>query len=172
MVCRVVVLPAPLARRAKHGGQKPRPHAAVASCQHVLQGGQSGEQTYGLEGSGHAQADNLVRLASHQGDIAEQDAARIGRIITGDQVEHRGFARAVGADDAHNAAFLHGEGYVVHGHQAAESFGDVFQAEQGVHAPSPTFVALVVCAPRSGRVAPCGSTSSPAARRARKARTS
>lgn len=62
----------------------------------------------------------------------------IRRIVACNQVEHRGFARPVGTDDAHDAALLHGEGDVIDRHKTAKGLGHAGKIQQIAHdAPLP-----------------------------------
>ena len=76
---------------------------------HVLVHRQLREDVGALERAAHADAAELVRR--HAGHIApvQHDATCVGTQVTGDQVEQRRFARAVGPDDRADAALGHVE---------------------------------------------------------------
>ncbi|KAG1078100.1 hypothetical protein G6F40_016860 [Rhizopus arrhizus] len=65
----------------------------------------------------------------------ERDRAAAGRQQAGDQVEHRGLAGAVGADQAEDRAFGHGQADVMQHMQAAEALGDGGKLKHGACLP-------------------------------------
>ena len=87
-----------------------------------------------LERAGHAQAGDAV--GPQAGDVApvEEDTAGVERLKPGDQIEQRGFAGAVGADDADDLALVHVERDVGIGGEAAVALGQAFDVEQQAHA--------------------------------------
>ena len=83
------------------------------------------EQLDVLESARNAQAGNAVRRRGAQVVFFEMQAAGGGRIDAADQVEHRGLARAVGADQREHFAAPHLEADAVHRQHAAELHGEV-----------------------------------------------
>ena len=63
----------------------------------------------------------------------EQDLACAGLHKGGNQLEQGGLARAVGADDREDFALLDREADLVHGHQAAITFGYAFDLQDCAH---------------------------------------
>ena len=90
------------------------------------------EQAQLLEAARNAGARHLVRRQAVDARVAKIDVARVGREIAGDQIERRGLAGAVAADQAGDRAGLHVERQVAHGLQAAERFRQRFEPEKGV----------------------------------------
>jgi len=82
---------------------------------------------------------DAVGLQADQGLALEVDLAGAGGEQAGDEVEHRGLAGAVGADEAVDAASGYFEADVLQHVQAAEMLADVTDGQQigllgGVHA--------------------------------------
>ena len=67
----------------------------------------------------------------------EEHAAGVERLEPGDQVEQRGFAGAVGADDADDLALVDVEGDVGVGGEAAVALGHALDVEQQAHGAVP-----------------------------------
>ena len=103
----------------------------------VLGHGEIGEGLELLEGARDAAAGDAV--GPQAGDLAavEEDAAGVGRLEAGDQVEQRRLAGAVGADDAEDLALVDIEGDVGVGGEAAEALGHAFDVEQQAHVRLP-----------------------------------
>jgi hypothetical protein len=91
----------------------------------ILQQGQVRERLQFLEGAPDAEVADPV--GPHGEDVlpVEQDPAAVGSRVAGDQVEQRGLAGAVGADDAEDFAFLDLEGDILVGADAAESLAQM-----------------------------------------------
>src|SRR5438552_2064076 len=72
------------------------------------------------------------RIGPGAGDVAsvEDDAALVGRQITRDEVEDRGLAGPVGADETEDLALPHAELDTVHGADAAEADGEAAHLEE------------------------------------------
>ena len=66
-----------------------------------------GEKMEELEGTGHAHATDLERLAAADALARKAHVAFLRRIETAQHVEQGGLARTVGTDDAHDAALVH-----------------------------------------------------------------
>src|SRR5580692_6855231 len=65
--------------------------------------------------------------------MGERDPALARLVEAGDAVEHRGLAGAVRPDDGGDVAAVRREGQVVHRDEAAESHGEVLEAQQHAH---------------------------------------
>ena len=78
-------------------------------------------------------------VGAQAGDVVavEEDAAGVERLEAGDQVEQRGLAGAVRADDAEDLALVHVEGDVGVGGKAAVALGHALDVEQQAHAVPP-----------------------------------
>ena len=87
---------------------------------HVIQRCHIGEQPDILEGTGDAQAVDLVGGHSLDVDAVDQHATPGGLVHTGKQVENGGLARAVGADEAGDLSGANRNVEAVHGGEAAE----------------------------------------------------
>ena len=61
---------------------------------------------------------------------AEKDRARIWPEVAGNQVENRGLARAVGADQADHSALFHGKTHPVNGQQSTKTLADALESEE------------------------------------------
>ena len=87
---------------------------------HIVLHGQVVEQPDVLEGAGDAHAVDLGGVFAVGVDAVQQDGAPGGLIDLGEQVEHRGLARAVGADEAGDLGAAHGDIELVDSGEAAE----------------------------------------------------
>ena len=65
----------------------------------------------------------------HLHGFADADFAAVGLLFACDKPEQCGFARTVGADDAHNRARRHFEAEVVDQQAVAKGFADVFELD-------------------------------------------
>jgi hypothetical protein len=101
----------------------------VPPDQQVVQHGGVLEQLDVLEGARNAQRRNLVRRLVGQRHTQVVDAAGGGRVDAADQVEHRGLAGAVGADQGEHLAGLHVKAHVVDRQHAAEAHAEVLGRE-------------------------------------------
>jgi hypothetical protein len=107
-------------------------HVDRAAGHDVLQRRHALEQGDVLEGAGDALAHGMVWLHRPALDAAESDDAFLRRVEAVDDVEHRGLAGAVGADDGADLALAHVEGDVGDRLDAAEGERDVVHLEQHV----------------------------------------
>src|SRR5207253_8574763 len=73
-------------------------------------------------------ANAALRLARRVGEryAVELDVTRVRLVVLRDQAHGRGFPGPVGAQESHHLATVHGEGDLVHGGHAGESFGNAF----------------------------------------------
>ena len=108
----------------------------VATDQQVVQHAGVFKQLDVLEGAGNAQGRHILRclLGELQGAVRTEvgDAAGRGGVDAADQVEHRGFARAVGADEGEDFALLHIEAHLVDRQHAAKAHAQVLGRKKGV----------------------------------------
>ena len=86
-----------------------------------------------LEGAHNAFAGHDMRCQIADALAPEQNLACAGLHKRGDQLEQRGLARAVGADDREDFALLDREADLVHRHQTAVAFCRAFDFEDGAH---------------------------------------
>src|SRR6266849_1829348 len=100
----------------------------------VLKRRQLGKDPDDLEGAPDAFVKDLVRLEPVDPSPLEADLALVTLLDAGDAVEERGLARAVGADQAVDAAGLEAEGDAVHRDDAAESLHHAIHLENGAKA--------------------------------------
>ena len=118
--------PRSISAKRGRGRARPRSRGATRACmpdQHVLDRGHVGEQPDVLEGAAHAQRGDLVGPAADQRLAAEGDLAGVGLVETGEDVEQRRLAGAVGADDRRDPV-VEREVDPVDGGQTAEALGD------------------------------------------------
>src|SRR3546814_8286545 len=108
-----------------------QPLAVLAvGCDHeVLQHGQTVELVGDLEGAHQAAGEALVRRQQRDVLAEELDAPVIGPQRTGAEVEQRGLAGAVGAEQAGDAAFRHREAAMVDCPKTAKVFRQPGQYE-------------------------------------------
>ena len=105
----------------------------VEPTKHVLEHRQPLERPRDLRGSADA------AVAAHVGRslvsvlAAEADGAVVGTQVTGDEVEQRGLAGAVGADDAEGLALGNVEREVLHHLKRAEALREVDDFQQCPH---------------------------------------
>src|SRR5207237_2541394 len=132
-------------------GQSAEPHqlqqlAAVAlrlgvraarDDEQVLQRRQLREDADDLEGAPDAAAGDLPGFEAVDPPAAEAHAAGIEPLDTGDAVEERRLARAVGADEAVDAPGLQRQGDVIDGGHATEALAYPLDREHGRHRYAP-----------------------------------
>ena len=121
---------APHARREQHLAEDVGLRAAVAADQQVVQHRGVLEQLDVLEGAGDAASRRWC--GGDAGDVlALENEAAAGRLVdAADEVEDRGLAGAVGADDGEDLALLHVEGDPVDRADAAEVDREVLGLEE------------------------------------------
>src|SRR5262249_13918116 len=108
-----------------------RGHLGVQPGQHVLERGELAEEPTVLERPPHALRRHQVGRESIDPLVAEPDGAGGERGVSGDRVEERGLARAVGPDDGPDLAGLDAQGDAGYGGEAAVAHGDVVELEEG-----------------------------------------
>src|SRR5204862_7337518 len=99
------------------------PRGAGRADHDVLQDGQAGEQPDALERARDAEPGQLLGPGAQRA-AGPADGAPLGPDEAADDVEERGLAGTVGADDPDDPAGSDGERPVVEGHQAAEPHND------------------------------------------------
>ena len=77
-----------------------------------------------------------IRPEPRDGAAVQQDLARIRRLEAREEVEERGLAGAVGADDPDELSRAHPEGNVVVGDEAAEALRDAAHVQHQGRAQS------------------------------------
>ena len=102
----------------------------LAAGQHVLQHGHFREGFWDLEGAPNSAGDPLIGSRLSQILAADGDGARCRFQAAGQQIEERGLAGAVRADQAEHLAWHQGDRHVVHGAQAPESLDQVARFQQ------------------------------------------
>ena len=127
-----LVLLLPEARGAEDGAAHVVGERLIEVDEHVLLDGELLEQADVLEGSGDAGTHDLIGLfAVHPGSV-QPELAFGGLVHAGQQVEHRGLAGAVGADQANEFALVDGHVEVGHGFQTTEGDAEMFGFEDGL----------------------------------------
>ena len=89
--------------------------------QQVLNHRHLAEQAHVLEGTHHAHAGNLLARQPFQVLIAQHDGAARRLVETGQTVKHRGFSRAVGANQGDDLFLMQIQIHVVDRQQAAKT---------------------------------------------------
>ena len=122
----------PEARGAEDGAAHVVGERLIEGDEHVLLDGELLEQADVLEGSGDAGTHDLIGLlAVHPGSV-QPELAFGGRVHAGQQVEHRGLAGTVGADQTDEFAFVDGHVEVGYGLQTTEGDAEMFGFEDGL----------------------------------------
>ena len=124
-------LGAPPAGEPEHVREHPVAVAVAHAHLHVVLHGHAGEEPDVLEGPGDAQAIELVHGLAPGVLAVQQDPALGGLIHVGQQVEDRGLARAVGADEPRDLRAADEEREVVHGPKAPEVHAQVPDVQDG-----------------------------------------
>src|SRR5262249_36733732 len=92
----------------------------------VVLDGERRERPHQLEGAADAATTDLVRRKSVNAVTGKRDRTAVGREYSGNDVEQRGLARAVRADDGEDRATLDAKADVVDRKQAAKALADRF----------------------------------------------
>ena len=121
---RLLLLP-PGAGRADDGAHPRGLQVGFAADHDVLDGRHIAEEADILEGARDAALGNLEGLQSVEGLAVEVDFPFVDLVETGDAVEKGGLARAVGADNAHDAVARDHEVDRVDGDETTETLGDI-----------------------------------------------
>lgn len=99
---------------------------AVLGDEQVFQRRHALEQTHVLEGAHHAVVGDVMAALARNALAVQHDVAARRLVETTDAIEHRGLARAIGADDGKHFLRAYVKAHVVHGQQAAEAHAQVF----------------------------------------------
>ena len=113
-------LPAPVGGQAQHARQGAVLHPLVEAHLHVVLHRQVAEEADVLEGAGHAHVADLGGALPRRVPAVDHHGAPGGLVDPGEQVEHRGLPRAVGADEARDLRAADGHVEVVHRREAPE----------------------------------------------------
>src|SRR5262249_48586687 len=100
----------------------------------VLQHGQAGKRLDELEGASDAGPADLVGAPAIDAPAGQADFSGVWPIHAGDQIETRGLAGAVRADEPDDFSCRHLEAYLLHGLETAEALRQAFDVEQCAHA--------------------------------------
>src|SRR6185312_8387388 len=122
-----------------------------------------GEHPGELEGAADAGREHFVRCVVGDLLAAQPDLAAVHPLVAGDHVEQRGLARAVGPDQAGDAALGHVQGAVLQRIHPAECLAHPGGAQQGGHRVLP--VGLVLDGLVRGTAGLPGGAAPPGARR-------
>src|SRR5262249_59005983 len=95
----------------------------------VLEHGHALEQGQVLEGAPDAELGDAVARCPQQRMAREDDLARVRRVEAAQAVEQRRLAGAVRPDEPNDLALVHGEGDLVEGDDASESYGYVLDIQ-------------------------------------------
>src|SRR2546421_7101487 len=106
---------------------------AVQARHHVLEDGHAAEELCRLKRAAEAAGSDRAGLEADERHAVETDLAAVGRVDAADDVQQRGLARAVGADDAKDLSFVQSQVDAVERDDAAEGDGDV-PYHQAAHA--------------------------------------
>ena len=110
----------PVPREAQHVGDQVRLHGVAKAHEHVLLDRHLGEEADVLERARDAHAVDLGHGLAGRVVAVDEDGAARGRVDVGEQVEDRGLAGSVGADQARDLGPAHGDVEVVDGSEASE----------------------------------------------------
>src|SRR5215831_7197326 len=92
------------------------------------------EEGHVLEGARDAEAGHVERLELGAVASLEDDAALLRMVEAADDIEERGLARPVGADDGHDLAAMDVHAHVAQSLHGAEAHGDALDAQEGLRA--------------------------------------
>ena len=122
----------PEARGAEDGAAHMVGERFVKGDEHILLNGELLEQADVLEGSGDAGTNHLIGLLAVHVFAIQPEIALGGLVHAGQQVEHRGLAGTVGADQTDEFAFVDGHVEVGYGLQTTEGDAEMFGFEDGL----------------------------------------
>src|SRR6185437_13760894 len=100
---------------------------------HAFEHGERRENLRYLERARNAEPRDLAGWAAGYLLALEPDRAFARAQVPGDHVDERGFARAVGADDAHGLVRRHADGNVTRGRQRAEGLFQIANGQDIAH---------------------------------------
>src|SRR5262249_28115752 len=105
----------------------------LAGHEHVVEHRHLPEEADILKRAGNPRRGDGRRLLVGKVDAVEANAARVGAVDTGDQIEDRGLARAIGTNESEDRPLGDGKSDSGDGFDAAEAFAHAVELEQ-VHA--------------------------------------
>jgi len=111
--------------------------ADVGGDPHVVERREVLEELGVLEGARKPRTHDRVGALPHERGAVERDAALIGAVEAGDQVEERALPRPVGTDDRLDGALMDVERDGVHGRKAAEAPCEPAYGEEAHERTSP-----------------------------------
>ena len=126
-----LLLSLPVRGQAQDRGRRVLLDLVVQADLDVVLDGQRREQADVLEGAGHAGTARGGDVHACRVLAVEHDHAVRGVVDLGEQVEHRGLARAVGTDETGDLGLAHREVEVVDGLESAELDAQVTALEDG-----------------------------------------
>ena len=100
--------------------------AVVKSHFYIVQNAHLCKKTNVLESPGHALLADLRRFLSHQAFSIEKNRAVCRPVHTGQHVEGCGFSGSVGADEAHQSAFVNRHIQSVYCPESSKGDSEVF----------------------------------------------
>src|SRR5262249_48381227 len=124
---------------ARHRGIVPMQHRADDD---IVLDRKRWERPHQLEGAANAAAADLVGGKSVDAVTGEGDRTAVGRGHAGDDVEQRGLAGTVGADDCEDRALRHAKAHIVDRKQPAKALADRVDGQEGGHARRPVTPSL------------------------------
>src|SRR5262249_58715408 len=109
------------------------------------------ERTRHLECAGQAVCADIVGPETHELAAEGNDRAGIGPVIAGDEMEARGLAGTVGADERHGLTLRHRKAQVLHGAEPTEAFAQRADEKRLSHlaSPRPALLAEEQCVERA-----------------------
>src|ERR1019366_5800744 len=113
---------------------------------HVLHHGEPREDPGQLEGPADARGEHLVRRGVRDPPGPQVHLARVDTLISGDDVEQRGLARAVRPDEPGYAALFDFDRAVAERLHSAEGLGDALGSQQRCHRTLPVLVSVTPAA--------------------------
>src|SRR4029450_12767213 len=125
-----------------------RLRAIVRGHRHVLEDGELAKGARNLEGAGNAPVTDAVGSQPADLGVLEADGAGGGDQRARHAVEERGFAGAIGPDEAEDLALTDREGHGVEGCKAPELLGELGDGQHGTESASGRACGR---APRGGR---------------------
>ena len=127
----------PVGGQAENAAEHPIPNVVVEAQLHVILHREVVKQADVLKGTGNARPVHLDGVHAVGVLAVQEDSAPCGLIDLGEQVEHSGLARAVGADQARDLRAADGHIKLVDGGESAEINAQVAALQNGglIHVP-------------------------------------
>ncbi|VUX36462.1 Uncharacterised protein [Bifidobacterium longum subsp. infantis] len=127
-----LVLLLPEARGTEDGATHTVGERLVEGDEHVLLNGELLEQSDVLEGTGDTGTHDLIGLLAVHPDAIQPEFAFSGLVHAGQQVEHRGLASAIRADQTDEFTLVDGHVEVGYGLQTTEGDAEMLGFEDGL----------------------------------------